>query len=268
MKLTDEDFNRIVTFIKANYGINLIQKRLLIEGRLNYTVKEKGLTCYRDYIDLVLNDSTGEEVTHFLNKLTTNHTYFMREKDHFDFLNNILLPSFESNLKDKEIRIWSAGCSFGNEPYNLAMFIDEYFADRKHLWDYKILATDISRKALTAARSGIYKLADLNDIPEHWIRKYFTRIDEENYQVVKEIRDQVVFKYFNLMENIVYKKPFDLILCRNVMIYFENDTREALINRFYDATKDGGYLFIGHAESISKNNKYKFVKPAIYTKKV
>jgi len=266
MKLTDEDFNRIVTFIKENYGINLSQKRLLIEGRLQFTVKEKGFDRYKEYIDLVLNDKTGEEVNVFLNKLTTNHTFFMRETDHFEFLKSTLLPYFESTIKDKDIRIWSAGCSFGNEPYNLAMFLDEYFGENKKLWDYKILATDISNNALTVARKGIYKKDDLNDIPRHWLNKYFTKIDGENYQVSKEIREQVVFKYFNLMEEIVAKKPFDLILCRNVMIYFDNETREKLIDRFYNVTKDGGYLFIGHAENLPKNTKYKTIKPAIFRK--
>jgi len=266
MKLTDEDFNRIVTFIKQNYGINLIQKRLLIEGRLQFTVKEKGLDCYKDYIDLVMNDKTGQEVTHFLNKLTTNHTFFMREKEHFEFLRDTLMPYFEKTVKDKDLRIWSAGCSFGNEPYNVVMLIDEYLGEKKKQWDYKILATDISNNALSVAKQGIYKKTDLSDIPPHWINKYFTKIDDQTYQVTKEIRDQVVFKYFNLMDDIVAKKPFDLILCRNVMIYFDSLTREKLIDRFYNATKTGGYLYIGHAESISKNNKYKVVKPAIYKK--
>jgi len=267
MKLTDEDFNRIVQFIRQNYGINLSQKRLLIEGRLQYTVKEKGFTCYKDYIDFVLKDTTGAEITLFMNKLTTNHTFFMREKDHFDFLNNTLLPLFEKVNKDREIRIWSAGCSFGNEPYNLLMYIEDYFGEQKRGWDYKILATDISQKALTFARKGEYKKADLNDIPAHWLEKYFVKVDDQTYKITKEIREQVVFKYFNLMDDISFKKPFDLILCRNVMIYFEADTREALVNRFFNATKDGGYLYIGHAENISKNNKYIMVKPAIYVKK-
>ena len=131
MKLTDEDFNRIVTFIKQNYGINLIQKRLLIEGRLQFTLKEKGLDCYKDYINLVMNDKTGQEVTHFLNKLTTNHTFFMREKEHFEYLRDTLMPYFEKTVKDKDLRIWSAGCSFGNEPYNVVMLIDEYLGEKK-----------------------------------------------------------------------------------------------------------------------------------------
>ncbi len=266
MKLTDEDFVRIVTFIKQKYGINLIQKRLLIEGRLNYTVKERGFASYKEYIDLVMNDKNGDEMIHFLNKLTTNHTFFMREKEHFDFLTGTVLPYLEETVKDRDIRIWSAGCSFGNEPYNLAMCINEYFGARKSMWDSKILATDISNKALSAARKGIYKKAEVDTLPEEWVSKYFVKVDEESYQVTKEIRNEVVFKYFNLMEDIAVKKPFDLILCRNVMIYFENDVREALVKRFYNVTKDGGYLFIGHAENISKNSGFKLVKAAIYRK--
>ncbi len=266
MKLTDDDFKRIVTFVKDNYGINLIQKRLLIEGRLSFTIQEKGYTDFKEYIDAVFSDKTGEEMTLFMNKLTTNHTYFMRENEHFEFLKSTVLPQLERTVKDRDIRIWSAGCSYGNEPYNLAMCIDEYFGENKKLWDCKILATDISQKALLTAKNGVYKDSDLQDIPQEWLKKYFDKLDEHNYQVKKALRDEVVFKYFNLMDEVVYKKPFDLILCRNVMIYFDSITREGLVNRFYDATKDGGYLFIGHAENISKKTNYKLVKPAIYIK--
>lgn len=266
MQISDEEFTRLVSYVKEHYGINLVKKRILIEGRLNFTLIERGLNSYKEYLDIVFNDKSGEEMSHLLNKLTTNHTFFMRETEHFEYLENVVLPYLEETIKDRDIRIWSAGCSFGNEPYNLAMCIANYFNIKKTNWDCKILATDISLKALNIAKQGIYADNTLTDLPNGWLEKYFDKIDNGNYQVKKILRDEVVFKYFNLMDNIVYKKPFDLILCRNVMIYFDNDTKEQLINRFYDATKKGGFLFIGHAENITKNNKYKFIKPAIFRK--
>ncbi|MFA5657805.1 MAG: CheR family methyltransferase, partial [Oscillospiraceae bacterium] len=148
MKLTDDDFIRMVNYVKSNFGINLIKKRLLIEGRLSFTLQTRGFTSYKDYIDIVISDKTGAEVSFLLDKLTTNHTYFMREKEHFDFFMETVLPYLEQTVRSKELRIWSAGCSFGNEPYNLAMCISEYFGTRKQGWDCRILATDISTKVL------------------------------------------------------------------------------------------------------------------------
>lgn len=266
MKLTDEEFARIVKYIKDTYGINLIQKRLLIEGRLSYTVSSMGFCNFTEYFDEVLKNTNSESYNQLISKLTTNHTYFMRENDHFEFIMNVVLPHIEHTVKDHDARIWSAGCSFGNEPYNLAMCIDEYFGDRKNDWDLKVLATDISPRALLTAKQGIYKSSDLNDIPERWLGKYFTKEDDEHYRVTDKIRSQVVFKYLNLMEDFKHKKPFDLILCRNVMIYFDSKTRDALVEKFYDVTKHGGYFLIGHAEHISKDSKYKALKPSIFIK--
>lgn len=266
MNLTDQDFIRIVEYVKDRYGINLIKKRLLIEGRLYFTVTNQGYKNFKDYIDHVFSNPDGEEMTNFINRITTNHTFFMRERQHFDYLVSTILPHLERTVTDKDLRIWSAGCSFGHEPYNLAMYIDDYFGATKNLWDTKILATDISKKALGIAKSGIYKDTVISELPIQWQEKYFTKISNTDYQIIEKIRKDVAFKYFNLMEDIVPKKPFDLILCRNVMIYFDSETKEKLIKKFYDAIKPGGYLFIGHAENITKNTQFKQVMPAIFQK--
>lgn len=266
MNLTDQDFIRIVEYVKEKYGINLIKKRLLIEGRLYFTVTSQGYKSFKEYIDFVFSNPDGAEMTNFINRITTNHTFFMREKQHFDYLMSTVLPYLERTATDMDLRIWSAGCSFGHEPYNLAMYIDQYFGDKKNLWDTKILATDISQKALTAAKKGIYKDTVISELPIDWQKQYFKKINDTDYQIIEKIRKDVVFKYFNLMEDIIAKKPFDLILCRNVMIYFDSETKEKLIQRFYDAMKPGGYLFIGHAETITKNINFKQVLPAIFQK--
>ncbi len=266
MKLTDDDFLRLVTYMKQNYGINLSKKRVLIEGRLSNMVSEMGYTDFKSYIDFALNDRTGAETIKLVNKLTTNHTFFLREPAHFDFLKETVLPYLESTVKDRDLRIWCAASSTGQEPYTLAMTIDEYFGSRKAMWDCRILATDLDTDVLKTAKAGIYSSEQLSDVPDEWIRKYFRRIDNTRYQICDSIRSQVIYKQFNLMNDITYKKPYDLISCRNVMIYFDQQTKDDLIERFYDCTKNGGYLFIGHAESVSKTSRYKHIKPAIYRK--
>lgn len=268
MNLTDLEFEYIVRYVQDRYGINLSKKRLLIEGRLYFTVVSKGFKTYGQYFEYAMKDTTGAELTTLLDKLTTNHTFFMREVQHFAFLKETVLPQLEKTSRDKDLRIWSAGCSFGNEPYNIAMCVDDYFGEKKRLWDTKILATDISNKALQTAKQGIYRTDSLTDIPVEWKNKYFQKISDTDSKVTLELRKEVVFRYFNLMDDIAFKKPFDVIFCRNVMIYFNNETKEKLIERFYNALKPGGYLFIGHSENMAKKTKFDQVKPAIYLKQM
>lgn len=267
IKITDKEFNRLIKFMKSTYGIDLSRKRTLIEGRLSNLIAEKGFSNFTDYLNCVFADKSGKETVTLVNKLTTNHTYFMREPQHFDFMKSVFLPYIEKTVRDKDVRIWCAASSSGEEPYTMAMTIDDYFGSRRVGWDLRILATDISTNVLQKAKNAVYSAESLENLPAGWKNKYFIRNADGTYTVADRIRKEVIFKQFNLMEPIVYKKPYDLISCRNVMIYFDNPTKNNLVERFYDVTKDGGYLFIGHAESISKNSRYKFVQPAIYQKK-
>ena len=267
LKITDVEFNRLINFMHSTYGIDLSKKRILIEGRLSNMLTEKGFTNYNQYLDSVFADKSGRETVELVNKLTTNHTYFMREPQHFDFMRTVFLPYIEDNVKDRDVRIWCAASSSGEEPYTIAMTIDDYFGSRKTGWDLRILATDISTRVLQKAKNAVYPAESLNALPEKWKTKYFTRNSDGTYTVIDRIRKEVIYKEFNLMDKIVYKKPFDLIFCRNVMIYFDAQTKDALVERFYDASKNGAYLFIGHAETVSKKSRYRFVQPAIYQKK-
>lgn len=266
VKLTDEDFNKIVRFVHSNYGINLSKKRVLIEGRLAKVVSDRGFPDMHTYLNSVFNDKSGNEIVNLVNKLTTNHTYFMREPEHFEYMHDVVLPHIEATVRDKDARIWCAASSTGEEPYTMAMVINEYFGARKTGWDLKILATDISTDVLNKAMAGEYSGESVRTLPANWQKKYFKNISGDRYKINEEIRHEVIFRQFNLMEQIVNKKPFDLIFCRNVMIYFDIDTKNKLIERFYDVMKDGGYLFIGHAESIPKNSRFTYIKPAIYRK--
>ena len=268
ISLTDKEFVTLTGFIKEKYGINLTKKRVLIEGRLSNMLRERGISSFSEYMDIVFKDTTGTEVKTLLNKLTTNHTYFMREADHFEYMKTHILPYLAATRADvKDLRIWSAGCSTGQEPYNIAMVIDEFFGPHKSEWDTTILATDLSVNALEKAKLGIYPAESLEDVPPEWAKKYFIKRPDGTVQVCEKIRREVVFKHFNLMDPFVYKKPFDLIFCRNVMIYFDAPTKEELTLKFYQATAKGGYLLIGHSEVLNKEScRYRYVKPAIYQK--
>lgn len=231
-------------------------------------ITEKGFSNFSDYLKSVFEDPSGNEISALINKLTTNHTFFMREADHFRYLRDTVLPYLETSSKTKDLRIWSAGCSSGEEPYSLAMIIADYFGDQKFMWNTRILATDISPKVLEEAEKGVYSGEAVNTIPKYWGLRYFNKIENENYQISKEIRNEIIYRNFNLMTEIFpFKKKFNVIFCRNVMIYFESKTKMELISKFYDMTESGGYLFIGHSESINKDEtKYKYIMPAVYRK--
>jgi chemotaxis protein methyltransferase CheR len=268
LTIKEREFKKLVEYIKTNYGINLEHKKHLIEGRLNKVIMEKGYSNYEEYLQMVYDNP--REIKGLINLLTTNHTYFMREPEHFKYIRDTILPYLEKIVQGKDLRIWSSACSTGEEPYTLAMIIADYFGDKKVVWDTKILATDISNKALETAKKGIYSAEEVEKLPEIWIKKYLKKIDENRYEVVKKIKDEVIFAPYNLMqETMPFKKKFHLILCRNVMIYFEKPTKEALIKRFYNQTEDGGYLIIGLSESFDKNIiKYRFIRPSIFRKEM
>lgn len=266
LEISQPDFDKLTGFIKEKYGLNLVDKKALVESRLYNYVLDCGFESFSEYLNAVYCDETGHEMANLINKLTTNHTYFMRETDHFKHFIREFLPYAEKHVHDHDLRIWSAGCSFGNEPYNLAMCLDEYFGFRKTGWDLKILATDISFNALRAAKNGIYSEMSIANIPEVWRKKYFKPVSNGLWQINDEIRNNVEFKYHNLMEDFSFKKKFDLILCRNVMIYFDEKTKSEICKKFYDSIEDGGFFYIGHAESAPEDMPFEKVYPAIYRK--
>jgi chemotaxis protein methyltransferase CheR len=268
LNLKDSEFRELTFYMKKNYGINLSQKKLLIEGRLSNMVIEKGFSNFSDYLKFVFKDASGIEISTIINKLTTNHTFFMREAEHFKYFRDIVLPYLEASSKTKDLRIWSAGCSSGQEPYTLAMIMADYFGTQWSSWNTKILATDISQKVLQEAQMGIYSGESISTMSKYWRLRYFKKIEDEDYQISEEIRNEITYRNFNLMTEVFpFKKKFHVIFCRNVMIYFESKTKMELINKFYDMTEPGGYLFIGHSESVNKDEtKYQYIMPAVYRK--
>ena len=268
VRMTDKEFSTLTNFVKTKYGIDLTKKRVLIESRLTPELHRRGFDSFQQYMDVVFQDKAGNEIITLLNKLTTNLSYFMRENEHFNYLLQHVLPYLEKTRTNHVVRIWSAGCSTGQEAYNTAMVIDEYFGPRKSSWDTTILATDISMQVLTKAQKGIYTAEELKDLPARWRMKYLVPLSDGRFQICEKLRKEVIFRPGNLMEPFHFKKPFDLIFCRNVMIYFDAQTKMELVNKFFDWTADGGYLFIGHSESISgTGSHYTYVQPAIYQRR-
>ncbi len=268
ISISDKDFETLVGYMHQTFGINLQKKRNLIEGRLGGHVAEQGFADYGAYISHVLSDTSGQRLTELVNRLTTNHTFFLREAAHFDLLKRQILPQLVRSAKNKEIRTWSAGCSSGEEPYTLAMVLHDYFGTQKALWDTRILATDISRKVLDKARQGRYPAQAREMLPESWQQRYIRDLGTGEIELVPKIREDVVFRSLNLIQDrYPLKGRFHLIFCRNVMIYFDKPTKRELVHRLYNLTEPGGYLMIGHAESIGREDTdYCYVQPAVYQK--
>ena len=267
LTITDNDFNRLVKFVQSNYGIDLSQKRQLITGRLSTALKQRGYTTFTDFVNHVLQTKDNDLITLLLDKLTTNYTFFMREKEHLDLFCRQIIPDIvRRHQRDKTLAIWSAGCSSGEEPYNISIIIKEFLGAQASQWDTRVLATDISQKALASAKRGVYELPDT--IPPAWRKKYFQPVPGgKQYMVAPILRNNVIFQTFNLMDPIKFRLKFDVIFCRNVMIYFDQPTKDALVQRFYDATVPGGYFMISHSENLGKNAPYQTVAPSTFQKR-
>jgi len=269
VELRDKEFNQIREYLKEHYGISMgNEKRTLIFSRLRPLLKQKGFDDFAEYFNYLISDKTGEASVVFVNRLTTNHTFFMREPEHFEFLKSKVLPWVEDKFgAQKDLRLWCAACSSGEEAYTLQMIVQDYF-ENKPGWNLEILATDISERVLQQATLGIYSNESLKPMHDHWMKKHFIKYDNDNMIVKDDIKRLITYRKFNLKEEkLPFKKPFHVIFCRNVMIYFDNNTREALVNRFYNVLENDGYFFIGHSESLSNiNTKFKYVMPAVYKK--
>lgn len=267
--LTDKEFNRIVVYVKSHYGIDLSQKRVLVTGRLETHFLHNGINSFEEFMSKVDHDPKGVEAKNLIDVLTTNHTYFMRESEHFEFMVRVVLPYLRrKEAQKKDLRIWSGASSTGEEPYTLAMLLMDYFGLEHASWDTKVLATDISTRVLEHAVKGVYLKEQVDPLPDKWKRRFFKARSGEEYQVKDELKNQVIFRRFNLMDNFPFKRKFHVVFLRNVMIYFQDDVKYRLIDKIYQFMEPGGYLFIGTTESLNKSMmQFEYVQPSIYRKK-
>jgi len=270
MKMTDREFQQLRELVYERLGINLTKKkRSMLIGRLQKLLRTSGFKNFQEYYEYLVNDSSMTAMTELINRVTTNYSFFYRGKSHFEHLAQVVFPEVVESLKkrnSKDLRIWTAGCSTGEEPYMLIMLMREFFGKGYGLWDGGVLATDISEKALTFALQGIYPEDRTKEVPVQLKNKYFKKLDDGQMAVKDNIKREVLFRKFNLKnKHYPFKKPFQIIFCRNVMIYFDKQTRDILLHRFYENTEPGGYLFIGHSETLGREqNFYKYIMPAVY----
>jgi chemotaxis protein methyltransferase CheR len=265
--LSDEDFAQIRTLVKATTGISLGEnKRDLVINRLAQRVRGLQMRSYSQYVQYLETDAGRPEMVNMINRITTNKTDFFREKHHFDYLRATVLPQLEKQDRGA-IRLWSAGCSSGQEPYSLAITLREYFMS-KGKWQLKILATDLDTNILQKAAEGVYDAEQLAAVPLSSLPRYFRKLADGRYAVKPILQQMVVFRKFNLMTpQYKIKMPLDIIFCRNVMIYFDEQAKKEMISKFAGLLQPKGYLFIGHSESTAMSkDEFVNVGPTIYRK--
>jgi chemotaxis protein methyltransferase CheR len=268
LKLSSKQFDKISRLVYQISGIDLHEgKEELVKARLLKRLRHLKISNFDHYLKYMANDKSGVEVGAMVDVLTTNKTHFFRESEHLEFLRDEIIPG----LSDDPIRIWSAGCSSGEEPYSIAIVLSEAIRDIEKR-DIRILATDISDRMMERAREGLYDEETLKTLPSMFKHKYFKNVEtraghSRRYKVCPQLQSIVSFAKLNLMEEWPMRGLFDAIFCRNVMIYFDKPTQEKLVKRFWSMLPEGGYLLTGHSESLTfMAHEYRYLKPAVYQK--
>jgi chemotaxis protein methyltransferase CheR len=268
IRMNDEEFNRIRELVKINTGISLgDNKRDLVVSRLSQRLRKLSLSSFSEYLQLLEQAGDSGELVNMVNRITTNKTDFFRENHHFKYLNEVILPEIAAS-GERRIRLWSAGCSSGQEPYTLAITLQEFFSGKTG-FDARILATDLDTNMLRMAAEGIYQAEQLAPVEPELVRKYFNKLNDGHYQVKPVLRGMLTFKKFNFITNPTYniKIPLDVIFCRNVMIYFDAKEKAEVVRKFAAVLKPKGYLFVGHSESLmAAKDIFVNIGPTIYRK--
>jgi chemotaxis protein methyltransferase CheR len=263
IRLTPAEFTLVRELVRRGFGLNLQEgKETLVAARLSKQIRAGRFRSFTEYFRHVTTDSTGEPLIALIDALTTNHTGFLRERQHFQYLMRVVLPQY---LDRPQLSIWSAASSSGEEPYSVLFTLLHALADRPAP-KVSILATDISTRVLAAARRAVYPTGRLTGLPAAWLHRFLEKEEGQSaYRVKDEVAKQVTFRRLNLMEPFSAIGRFPIIFCRNVMIYFDHQTREQLVLRLVERLEPGGYLFVGHAESLLNiTHGLDYVGPAIY----
>jgi len=268
-KLSDKDFARLSDFIYSRYGIKMPEaKHIMLQSRLQKRLRALEIPTFAEYVDFVFSNEGSDEIVHMMDVVSTNKTDFFRESQHFDFLTQTVLPELYETNHQSSIKVWSAGCSSGEEPYTLAMVISEY-TSQHHGCDFSILGSDLSTIVLGKAVSAVYPEDRVDIIPLALKKKYLLRSKDRTHptvRIVPELRAKTSFMRLNFMDD-SYSAPnnFDIIFCRNVLIYFDRQTQEKVINKLCRHLRPGGYFFLGHSESVTGIDvPLKQIKPTVF----
>jgi chemotaxis protein methyltransferase CheR len=268
VELSLKELSEISSFAYKSCGIVLGEhKKNLVISRLQPLLRKYVYHSYHEFYEKNLCKGTANTITEFISAITTNHTYFYREKEHFEFYLQHVLPELEVLKDNKDLRVWCAASSSGEEPYFLEMLHHEYFGSKYRLWNAGILATDISEKALNKAAKGVYSQESIKNIPSAMQQKYFQILDSDpgNVQVIRSIKEKVLYRKLNLLHPFPFKERMDIIFCRNVLIYFDDQTKREILSKLSRTLAMHGYLFLGHSESISQLSKeFKLVRPGVF----
>ena len=270
-EFTDRDFDKIRQIVNSNTGISLSDaKQDLVYSRLSRRLRVLGINNFKNYCDFLQDDGNDDEMVQFTNALTTNLTSFFREPHHFEYLKSTVFPELKKQKAiDRRIRIWSSACSTGEEPYSIAITAKEAFPTATG-WDVKILATDLDSNVVAKAKNGIYEMDRVKNIKDSRVRKWFKKNKSNGLDQIKassELQNIITFKQLNLMHAWPMKGPFDIIFCRNVVIYFDKPTQKILFDRMANLLAPGGYLFLGHSETLFKiTDRFDLIGNTIYKK--
>jgi chemotaxis protein methyltransferase CheR len=265
LKLTASEFQQISELAYQRFGLDLKRgKEALVASRLGKKLRKLGFATFAEYHRHVLADSTGDALIELIDALTTNHTSFLRERAHFEFLARAANEEFR---EVSMLRVWSAACSSGEEPYSIAMCLADALAQTPAR-QFRIVATDISTRVLGTARRGVYPAARFDDVPEPWRRAYLLRGRGESqgfYKVKPQLAQRIEFARLNFIEPFPEQGLFHVIFCRNVMMYFDKATQQDIVQRLSGCLERGGYLFVGHSESLTGiQHVLHYVRPATY----
>jgi chemotaxis protein methyltransferase CheR len=273
-KLSERDFARLSEYIYTNYGIKMPrEKRTMLEGRLVKRLRANNMNSFADYCEYVFSPKgMEEEIIHMINVVSTNKTDFFREPAHFEFLYETVLPELAAKENGKPVRIWSAASSSGEEPYTIAMVLSEFSRNVGANLPFTIFGTDISSDILEKAVMGVYRDERIATIPSLYKKRYFMANKDpmkKLVRVVPELRKSCAFMRLNLMDTgYPVQEKFDVIFCRNVLIYFDRPTQEAVINKLCEHLAPGGYFFLGHSESaMGMDVPLKAIRPSVFKKK-
>ncbi|HBF87316.1 MAG TPA: chemotaxis protein CheR [Bacteroidales bacterium] len=270
--MSNSTFDKFSKFIKDELGIKMpLEKKIMLESRLQKRLKALNFDSFDEYYNYVFSNNGKEtELIHMMDIVTTNKTDFFREPAHFEFMQEYAIPEFSNKYGNRPMKIWSAGCSSGEEPYTIAMVLNEA-VERNQLYDFQILGTDISVGILQKAFDATYQFSRVEPIPNTLLKKYFLKHKDPNNKIVRvipQIRKKTTYQRLNFMDNTYnIQETFDIVFCRNVLIYFDRETQEKVINRLCTKLKTGGYFFLGHSESLSGFDvPLQNIKPTVFRK--
>lgn len=262
MNLKSSDFQKVRSKVYKYCGINLHKgKEALVRARMMKRIRKLGMRSFSQYLNHLEKDKSGAEFLALIDVLTTNKTSFFREGQHFDFIRDEIIPKIKGR---QNVKWWSAGCSTGQEPVSCSIaLLEQKIAPNA----VKVLGTDLSREVIQSAKIGVYTEKELSGLPRSIKNKYFKKVKPDSYRISNNVRDMITYGRLNLKKKWPLSGPFHLIMCRNVMIYFNRKTQRQLVSKFYNLLEPGGYLFLGHSESVSNTDSgFENICPAVYQK--